>query len=212
MWTDKVSVAKDMMENKLFSKKFIYDQIFHMSEDDAATITNDIVEDTKQLYRFKQIEDEGNDPAKPFNKIATPTESDGGGDNGGGENDLGEPMPEMPEEPSQAPKPPEPKAGEGSEKGSPIAEKIKKPYIRPSQAGNKKSSDYPFGEDKIGKLSFSRKSSTDPIRHKYKNDSAINFEGLDSLLTTLEADKKSLLIESNDGKMTSYMDESNITT
>jgi hypothetical protein len=117
-----------------------------------------------------------------------------------------EPEPETPEAPDSNP-------AEPKEKGGPIAEKIKTPYVRPSQAGKKKASDYPFGEDKIGKLSFSNRNSTDPIRHKYKNDSALNLEGLQKWLTTLEDDKKSLLVEdTNNDKITSYMDETNITT
>jgi hypothetical protein len=41
---------------------------FHMSEDDIDGLQTDIVEDSKQLYRFKSIEEEGNDPAQPFKK------------------------------------------------------------------------------------------------------------------------------------------------
>lgn len=60
-WGEKVGVAKEMMEQKLFSKKWIYNNIFHMSSDDATEVLGDVVEDSKQLFRFKQIEEEGND-------------------------------------------------------------------------------------------------------------------------------------------------------
>ena len=113
------------------------------------------------------------------------------------------------DEPSSEP-PTEPSGDEpGTEEPpAPLAEKSKKPYERPSQAGKKKASDYPYGEDRLGKLTLSRTDETDPLRHSYKKDSALNLEGLDAFISTLEADKKSLLAEN---KTTgSYMDEKNV--
>ncbi len=83
IWQDKVNLSKDMMETKLFSKKWIYENVFKISEEDVDIQKNDLVEDAKQSYRFKQIEDEGIDPAKPFNKIKP--EEGGEGGTGGGE-------------------------------------------------------------------------------------------------------------------------------
>ena len=217
-WGEKVTVAKDMMENKLFSKNWIYDNIFHISEGDAAKIIGDIVDDSKQTYRFKQIEEEGNDPAKPFIKIKT-GDGEGGGDSGGdmgGGSDMGSDTGGAGGgEPSGGGAEPlgGGGGGGGGEKpsgGAPIAEeKSEKEYVRPSQRGKKKASDYPFGEDEIGKLSFSIRNDTDPIRHSYKKKSALNLEGLSSFLTTLEDDKKALINE-NATKNGSYMDETNI--
>jgi hypothetical protein len=85
IWSDKVSVAVDMMEAKLFSKDWIYKNVFNMSEDDGKSLKDEVIEDTKQMYRLTSIEEEGNDPAKPFNKI-----DGGGGKKGdGGEGGLG---------------------------------------------------------------------------------------------------------------------------
>jgi hypothetical protein len=193
MWGDKVGVAKDMLEEKLFSKKWIYTNIFHMSEEDANTVSTEVVDDTKQNYRFKQIEEEGNDPAKPFDKIKPDGQDSAPA--GGEEPDLGEP--EKPDGGEKTEAPP-----------SPLAEKSKEPYVRPSQAGKKKSSDYPYGEDRLGKLAFNPKDETDPIRHVYKNDSPLNLEGLNTFLTSLDQDKRNLLAENKD--FTSYMDEVNV--
>jgi uncharacterized membrane protein YgcG len=89
IWQDKVAVATDMIENKLFSFDWIYKNIFHMSEDDIKQVREEVVEDAKQRYRFNSIEEDGDDPAKPFRKIK-PSGGDkgeeGGGDEGG---DLG---------------------------------------------------------------------------------------------------------------------------
>ena len=82
IWQDKVNLSKDMMETKLFSKKWIYENVFKISEEDSDVQKNDLVEDAKQSYRFKQIEEEGIDPAKPFNKIKS---EEGDGESGGGE-------------------------------------------------------------------------------------------------------------------------------
>jgi hypothetical protein len=55
-----------------------------MSDDDEIEIQNQIVEDSKQSYRLKAIEEEGNDPAKPFEKINPNKDaSEGGGTDGG---------------------------------------------------------------------------------------------------------------------------------
>ena len=209
MWGDKVGVAKDMIENKLFSKEWIYEFVFHLSEEDVNKVTNAIVDDSKQAFRLKEIEEEGNDPAKPFNKIKPEGEEvpPGGGEPGGGlggEPEGSEPSSEPTPEPTAEPAP-EP-AGGGEAK--PIAEKIKKEYERPSQAGKKKASDYPFGEDEIGQLSFSTTTTEDPVRHSYKKNSALSLESLGTYLTSLEADKKSLLAENT--VTGSYMDENNL--
>jgi hypothetical protein len=63
IWSEKVNLAKDMMENKLFSKKWIYQNVFNLSGDDIESERDSIVDDLKQSYRAKQIEEEGNDPA-----------------------------------------------------------------------------------------------------------------------------------------------------
>ena len=194
-WGEKVGVAKEMMEQKLFSKKWIYNNIFHMSSDDATEVLGDVVEDSKQLFRFKQIEEEGNDPAKPFNKIKP---DDGSAVAGGDEPPSSDAVPEPPEEPKP--------------EGGPLAEKAKKPYIRPSQAGKKDASDYPFGEDHLGRSSFNSGDSQEAINKARKNENIIDFGGLKSFLNTLEKDKKDLLKETTDnsGSTVSFLDESNI--
>ena len=90
IWSDKVNVASDMVENKFFSYDWIYKNIFNMSEDDIKKVKDEVVEDSKQKYRFTSIEEDGDDPAKPFKKIGgNGGEAGGGGDGGGGVGDLG---------------------------------------------------------------------------------------------------------------------------
>ena len=85
VWGNKTELAKNMMENKLFSKAWIYKNVFNLSKDDSNELLDQIVEDSKQMWRFKSIEEEGNDPAKPFQKINPNAE----GGSGGGLPDLG---------------------------------------------------------------------------------------------------------------------------
>jgi len=59
-----IEAAEKAMDTKLFSRRWIYDNIFDFSDDKKMQIFEDIVEDTKQKYRFEQIETEGQDPAE----------------------------------------------------------------------------------------------------------------------------------------------------
>jgi hypothetical protein len=202
IWSDKVSVAKDMIENKLFSKKWVYDNVFHMSSDDMDDLKNDIVEDSKQAYRFKQIEEEGNDPAKSFQKVGKEGETTAtGGGSTGGETAGGETA----------------AGGDtgGSTDAPPLKEKVKSEYERPSQKGQKKAENYPFGEDPTGRLEMNRdfKSDRSPT-HKYAGGSVFSLENiskgltnLDLYLKTTKQEKQELLSEN---KNKSIMDETNI--
>ena len=194
IWSDKVAVAKDMVENKLFSRRWIYNNVFKISDDDIEVQKNDIVDDAKQNYRFKQIEEEGIDPAKPFNKIK-PEE---GGTEGGPEGGAGpEPGPG-----------PEPGAGPEGGEQKPPAEKLAE-YERPSQKGKKKASDYSFGEDVLGSLENNRQVKN-TIGHKFKNDSPLSLERFDSYLKDYKTENKELLKEFKSKNKPSYLDESNI--
>ena len=64
LMNQQVELAEKAMDTKLFSRKWIYDNIFDFSDDKKKQIFEDIVEDTKQKYRFEQIESEGQDPAE----------------------------------------------------------------------------------------------------------------------------------------------------
>ena len=72
LWTSKVTLAGDMMDKKLFSKKWIYENIFHMSEENYLREVDDISADAKERFRLAQIEAEGNDPAKTGMSFGTP--------------------------------------------------------------------------------------------------------------------------------------------
>jgi len=190
VWQEKTSLAKDMIDAKIYSRKWIHATVFNTSEDDIDVINNDIVEDAKQAYRLKKIEEEGIDPAKPYNKINV------------GEEGAGGTTPEAgPTEPEKAPAE-TPVAGAGE--APPLKER--------DQTGRKKASNYPFGEDPLGGGENNRRSNKTttkhPVSHAYKNNSPLSFEGLDMHLCG--ASKKSILSQHVDLKKKSFLDESNI--
>jgi hypothetical protein len=88
IWASKLENAKSMWEmsdgsSPWFSRKFVFKKIFRMSDDDIQRNEQDVIEDAKQLWRIKQIAEEGNDPAKPFKKI-NPNVGAGVGEKSGG--------------------------------------------------------------------------------------------------------------------------------
>jgi len=62
--TQQTEIANTLMENKLMSRKWIYDNIFDLNNDDKSEIYDGIIEDTKQKFRMESIETEGTDPAE----------------------------------------------------------------------------------------------------------------------------------------------------
>ncbi len=212
VWKSKVEVSKDMQENKFFSKKWIYENVFSLTDQDMIELQKQLIDDAKGNYRFKQIEEEGNDPAIKFLKSSDEDKGDGGGgpDAGGdlggipgAESGGGEPGSEPPPEKSGG----EPKKPTG---GSDAVAKSSEPpkLAERDQTGRKDARKYPFGEDPLGTLENNRRSDLS-VTHKYKNKSPLSLEslkGLTNMLNTVEEEKKIL----REGEEKSYMDERNI--
>jgi|TARA_R110000744_G_scaffold327395_1_gene433100 hypothetical protein len=69
---EKIDLASQMQETKLFSSDYIYENIFDLSEDAYMEMRDLVLEDTKRGFRRAQIEAEGNDPAKSGMTYGTP--------------------------------------------------------------------------------------------------------------------------------------------
>jgi hypothetical protein len=69
---EKVDLAKNIMDTGLFPTDYIYDYIFHMSEDKYDEMRDLVVEDKKRFFRLSQIENEGNDPVESGQSYGTP--------------------------------------------------------------------------------------------------------------------------------------------
>jgi hypothetical protein len=83
--TQQIEVAQSIMENKLFSREWIYDNIFELNESDKKEVFKEIIEDLKQQFRFEQIAMEGNDPAVTGEKDNSSAEAGGSSDSMFGE-------------------------------------------------------------------------------------------------------------------------------
>jgi hypothetical protein len=66
-----------LIENKLFSRQWIYDNIFELNDQEKIDVFEGVIEDRKQAFRMEQIETEGTDPAE------------GGEEQGGEEDEFG---------------------------------------------------------------------------------------------------------------------------
>lgn len=69
---EKVDLASQMLDTKLFPSDYVYDHIFNLSEDKYMEMRDLVVEDYKRTFRITQIENEGNDPAKSGKSYGTP--------------------------------------------------------------------------------------------------------------------------------------------
>ena len=231
IWSDKVAVATDMLDVKLFSKDWIYKNVFNMSDEDKQMVNDQVIEDTKQKYRLTSIEEEGNDPAKPVQKIGG-DEIEGGGDEGP---DLGG----AEAGPDEGPKGGEgPGGGAGGPPGGggegPLKEETIKPILerRPErdQTGLKDASDfkYRYGEDYDGHLEMNSKPGSEreirpnPRRTRLGMEEEIGgrpiidqgtIENLkEFLFKPLEQVEKELLLElqQRSGSLADFLDEKNI--
>ena len=211
VWKSKVEVSKDMQEQKLFSKKWIYDNVFGMSDQDMIVLQKELVDDAKGMYRFKQIEEEGNDPALEFLKAKGDGEAggeggggDAGGDESGGGGGGGSPGGD--EAGGEAGAGGE-AAGGADASAAPAGGEAPKLTER-DQTGRKKARDYPFGEDPLGTLEINSRSDLRPA-HKYRKKSPLSLESMESLAMALKSvdGQKEILRE---GQEKSFMDETNI--
>ena len=69
---EKIDLARQMQETKLFSSDYIYDHIFNLSEDTYNEMRDLVREDAKRDFRLSQIENEGNDPVVSGESYGTP--------------------------------------------------------------------------------------------------------------------------------------------
>jgi hypothetical protein len=71
---EKVELAGNIMENNLLPTDWIYDHLFHFSQDQYDEYRDLIIEDKKRKFRLAQIEEEGNDPDESGQVYGTPSQ------------------------------------------------------------------------------------------------------------------------------------------
>jgi hypothetical protein len=71
---EKVELATNIMDTSLLPTEWIYDNLFHFSEDQYDEYRDLIIEDKKRKFRLNQIENEGNDPDDSGQVYGTPSQ------------------------------------------------------------------------------------------------------------------------------------------
>ena len=64
LWSEKVRLAQDIQGLNMLSKDWVYDNIFKLSRGESEKERGTMIEDLKDRFRFRSIEDDGSDPAK----------------------------------------------------------------------------------------------------------------------------------------------------
>tara|TARA_R110002153_G_scaffold66515_2_gene177675 strand:- start:806 stop:1606 length:801 start_codon:yes stop_codon:yes gene_type:complete len=72
LYTSKTAVAQSMIEQKLFSSDWVYENIFGLSPDQYNQEKDIILQDAMNKFRVSQIESEGNDPSESGTSYGTP--------------------------------------------------------------------------------------------------------------------------------------------
>ena len=163
LWSEKVSLVRDMIDLKMVSQEWMYKNIFNMSDDEWKLEQAKVINDLKLKFRHEQIEQEGNDPVKTGESFGTPhdlatasQQSQDGGDFGSFEENIG-----------GAPEGGWPGAG------------------RPKEGGNYATDDNAFGRDPIGNRSISIKP-----EKAYNANEVVNKESTDAMLSKMRVKLK----------------------
>ena len=72
LFTDKTTVAKDMIDSNIMSKDWVYENIYGLSPDEYRQEKESVLDDALQAFRLSQIENEGNDPVESGMSYGTP--------------------------------------------------------------------------------------------------------------------------------------------
>lgn len=72
LFTSKTTVAQTMIDNKIFGKSWVYENIFGLSPDEYEDQKEAILDDAMQRFRVSQVENEGNDPVESGVSYGTP--------------------------------------------------------------------------------------------------------------------------------------------
>lgn len=179
---EKVELASQMMENKIMPSDFIYEHLFHLSEDQYDEYRDLITQDSKRKFRLNQIENEGNDPLETGKSYGTP--HDLASLYGRGRYEGTDDVPEGYDE--------------------------KEPLGRPKDSvTNRNTQDNAFGKDRIGRTGMSKDNDeSDSIRPKFKGNSPLALE-TKKVFNDLKNRGKQIIFE-DEIKGNSLLDENQI--
>ena len=183
---EKMDLATSMIDSKLFPSDYVYDHLFHLSEDDYSEFRDLVREDSKRKFRNTQLEAEGNDPVESGQSYGTP-------------HDLASLYGKgrYYDEPDNLP------AGYDEKKKGRPEEKV----------SNINTQDGNFGKDRLGvKAMKGDENESDSIRPTYKGGSPLALEARTAylqnkdMLKKLSVNRKQLVFEQDE----SLLDENNL--
>ena len=61
LWSEKIRLIQDIQGLNMLSKDWVYDNIFKLSDNESDEQKIKMIDDLKDRFRFRSIEDEGND-------------------------------------------------------------------------------------------------------------------------------------------------------
>tara|TARA_R110000822_G_scaffold76828_5_gene184693 strand:+ start:9243 stop:11015 length:1773 start_codon:yes stop_codon:yes gene_type:complete len=64
LWSEKISLADSMKENKMLSEEWIYKNIFNLSDKEITDQQAKVIKDQEGIFRKMKMSEEGEDPAK----------------------------------------------------------------------------------------------------------------------------------------------------
>jgi hypothetical protein len=185
---EKVELANSMIEAKIFPTDFIYEKLFHMSEDQYDEYRDLILQDAKRKFRLTQVENEGNDPLETGKSYGTP-------------HDLASLYGRQRYENGEVP--------EGYDEKDPLG--------RPKEnVTDRNTQDNAFGKDRIGRSGVTKDNDeSDSIKPQYKGGSPLALETKNQrnknayAFNAIKNQKKQMIFES-DIRGNSLLDESQI--
>jgi hypothetical protein len=185
---EKVDLAAQMIEQKIMSTDWIYENIFHLSEDQYDEARDLLIQDAKRKFRITQIENEGNDPLETGKSYGTP-------------HDLASLYGRSRYEDGTVP--------EGYDE--------KEPLGRPKEkVTDKNTQDNALGKDRIGALGMKKDNDeSDSTKPKYQGGSPLALETKNTrnknskMFNDIKNQKKQMIFE-DDIKGNSLLDESQI--
>jgi hypothetical protein len=184
---EKTDLAVTMLENKLMPSDWIYENLFHLSEDQYDEYRDLILQDAKRKFRVTQIEAEGNDPLETGKSYGTPHDLASLYGRGRYDGDVPE--------------------------GYDEKETLGRPKENPT---NRNTQDNAFGKDRIGAIGAKKDGDeSDSIKPQYKGGSPLALETKTQrnknakIFNDIKNQKKQMIFES-DIKGNSLLDESQI--
>jgi len=184
---EKVDLASTILENQILPSDWVYDNIFHLSEENFDDYRDLIAEDMKRKFRWAQIGEEGNDPSKTGKSYGTPHDlASLYGQGRYAANSLDVP--------------------EGYDEDKDIG--------RPQEkASNINTQDNALGKDRLGNKGMKSEKDNNPLGTKKHGNSTLSLEGNSNYLKNkkmLSAIPQKKLVFEGEDKDISFLNENNI--